>query len=206
MSSDVTESNVLDGWSCIMQSRSIVLVVDGDLDTAKRLTDAMKHEGHIVATAHTAKDAMRIARIVEVVGLITELTLPDGEGCDLLRDVASLYPVKSVGISGRQAGIKRRALAAGFNAFVNKPSCVGGVVEAMKQSLAAMPAQSCESQAGRLQAVIARYRMQLERMQSRFETTIGTESRPLKESYGRTLAATKELAVLASQTSFATSW
>jgi CheY-like chemotaxis protein len=179
-----------------MGSGKVVLIVESDQVVAARLTAALRHEGHVVATASRADQAMRVARIVEVAGLVTEMALLDADGCDLLRDISAMYPVKAIAIGVRQAGNTQRARAAGFDTFVAKPSCTGGVIEAIKQLLGAPQAEITQPTADPLQNMIGKYNAQLERLRDTCDSGRSASEAMLRDCYIRTLAATRELALL----------
>lgn len=78
--------------------------------------------GHRVREADGFASALAVARDEPLDVLITDIGLPDGDGCDLLARVSALRSVKAVAVSG-YAGPEHveRFRAAGFDAFVAKP-------------------------------------------------------------------------------------
>jgi CheY-like chemotaxis protein len=104
------------------KSREILLVDDHD-DTARAVARALRLAGHIVHTAGTCAEAMSVFRLQPSIDVaLLDLSLPDGDGCGLLRDLQSVRPVPAIAVSGYgMADDVDRCRAAGFIAHVVKP-------------------------------------------------------------------------------------
>lgn len=99
-----------------------VLVVDDHDDTLQLLRVVFQRGGFDVRTARTAGAARRSAGEQRFELLVSETTLPDGDGCDLLADVSRLHPVRSVALTARGMpnDLARYALA-GYDSVLLKP-------------------------------------------------------------------------------------
>jgi hypothetical protein len=63
-----------------------ILIVEDHEDSAEALTRLLRHAGHTVATARTFADATALAAGQPLLDLlISDISLPDGNGCELLR-------------------------------------------------------------------------------------------------------------------------
>jgi DNA-binding response OmpR family regulator len=78
--------------------------------------------GHAVETATCARDAKRLAAAQRFDIVISDVGLPDGDGCTLFRSVCEMYPVKGIAVTGYGASEDVAACRqAGFNAHLVKP-------------------------------------------------------------------------------------
>lgn len=99
-----------------------ILVVEDHPDSAELLRIVLERGCHFVTVASGYGAALRSARALRFDLLIADLTLPDGDGCELLAEIRSLYPIKAVALTGqaRQASILR-CERAGFDHHLTKP-------------------------------------------------------------------------------------
>ena len=103
-----------------------ILVVDDNRDAADMLCGLLTAQGHRVAVAYDAHDALRlIAEVPPEVGLV-DIGMPGMDGYELarrLRRDATLRDLFLVAITGwGQHADRRRALDAGFDAHLTKPA------------------------------------------------------------------------------------
>jgi signal transduction histidine kinase/CheY-like chemotaxis protein len=103
-----------------------ILVVDDNRDAADMLCDVLTAQGHRVAVAYDAYQALRIvAEVPPEVGLV-DIGMAGMDGYELtrrLRADASLRDLFLVAITGwGQHADRRRALDAGFDAHLTKPA------------------------------------------------------------------------------------
>ena len=99
-----------------------VLLVEDHLDTAQQLTRLLKHAGHTVTCVGSIHEAMAQGRNGNFDVLISDLGLPDGSGCDLIRHFAVHHPIPAIALSG--FGMKEdieNSIAAGFSCHLTKP-------------------------------------------------------------------------------------
>jgi two-component system CheB/CheR fusion protein len=63
-----------------------ILIVEDHEDSAEALSRLLRHAGHTVATARTFADATAFVADQPLLDLlISDIALPDGDGCELLR-------------------------------------------------------------------------------------------------------------------------
>ena len=103
-----------------------ILVVDDHEDSARALARLLRHEGHVVTTAHSITGAMALVvgqRAVDL--LLSDIDLPDGNGCQLLGRLRAFYggrEVAAVALTGHgeEAWIEE-CQRAGYRHFLLKP-------------------------------------------------------------------------------------
>ena len=103
-----------------------ILVVDDHEDSARALARLLRHEGHVVTTAHSITGAMALVvgqRAVDL--LLGDIDLPDGNGCDLLRRLRAFYggrDVTAVALTGHgEETWIEECRQAGYRHFLLKP-------------------------------------------------------------------------------------
>ena len=119
-----------------------VLVVDDDHDALDMLARLLTDAGAAVRTAASATEALTLLRWIRPDVLVSDLAMPDEDGYSLIRSLRA-----SERDNGRETPAvaltayvrvqdRARAVAAGFNMFVEKPvdpdeliSVIGGIVE-----------------------------------------------------------------------------
>ena len=89
----------------------------------------LKRAGHEVICAGNIREAQKYAMVTPAQDrtcafdiLISDLDLPDGSGRDLMRNLAELYPIRGIAVSGH--GMKEdieNSIAAGFSHHITKP-------------------------------------------------------------------------------------
>jgi CheY-like chemotaxis protein len=114
-----------------------ILVVDDHEDTAHALTRLLRGEGHYVTTAHTVAGAMALVagqRPVELV--VSDIGLPDGDGCELLRRLRDFYggrDIPAVALTGHgEEGLVDVCRVAGYRQFLLKPFRFEQVLQALR--------------------------------------------------------------------------
>jgi hypothetical protein len=114
-----------------------ILVVDDHEDTAHALTRLLRNEGHVVTTAHTTAGAMALVvgqRPVEL--LISDIGLPDEDGCELLRRLRAFYgrrDLPAVALTGHgEEGMVEECRRAGYHHFLLKPFRFEQVLDAVR--------------------------------------------------------------------------
>lgn len=130
-----------------------VLLVDDHLDTLATLQRMLQRHGYDVVAVASVVEAMQWVernlatpdqRATPFDVLVSDIGLPDGDGCGLLRQLRDRFDdVRAVALSGYGMDVDRRAsAAAGFAMHLVKPTGVQQLVEALKQVLASAPATS----------------------------------------------------------------
>lgn len=113
-------------------SKSTVLLVEDHVDTANLFAKLLRRDEHHVAVASDYASALALAQSRRFDVLVCDIGLPDGDGCDLLREVRSLYPIRGLAVTGY--GTARdllRCVEAGFDAHLVKPVGLEDVREAL---------------------------------------------------------------------------
>jgi DNA-binding response OmpR family regulator len=103
-------------------ARGSILLVDDHLDTVRVLERLLRMSGYAVRSARTAGEALDIAAGGDCDLVISDVGLPDRSGLELVSELKRLYAVRALALSGYTADTDARAaLAAGFDAHLNKP-------------------------------------------------------------------------------------
>ena len=99
-----------------------ILYVEDHEDTAFVIGKLLRSMGHDVLTAHTCREARVMLQTNPFDVLLSDLSLPDGHGCDLMREVAAALDVPGIAITGfGMQGDVDAALAADFSQHLVKP-------------------------------------------------------------------------------------
>jgi CheY-like chemotaxis protein len=103
-----------------------LLIVEDHADSARALARLFRHEGHTVVTAHTMSGALALVAGQQPVDvLLSDIGLPDGDGCELLRRLRAFYggrDVPALALSGLgDDDTLKRCRDAGFRKFLLKP-------------------------------------------------------------------------------------
>ncbi len=102
-----------------------VLVIEDDADGLEMLAEYLKCEGAIVATARNAVEARERLAVVPLDLLMSDITLPDEDGYELLafvRGNPATSALPAIALTGHTGGeALTRARNAGFDRHVAKP-------------------------------------------------------------------------------------
>jgi CheY-like chemotaxis protein len=103
--------------------RERVLLVEDHSNLARMLSLSLQAFGYNVAIAPDVANAVELARHEPFDVLVSDLTLPDGSGLDLMRDLRSDGgALKGIALSGYgDEEDVQRSLAAGFSEHLTKP-------------------------------------------------------------------------------------
>lgn len=114
---------------------STVVVVDDDVDAADSLALVLVTCGFEVCTAYGGRQAVDLILTMEPDLVVSDLEMPGVSGLDEVAEVRA-RPSKQprmVAISGAASGdMKNRALAAGFDAFLTKPTSIQDLLAALQ--------------------------------------------------------------------------
>ena len=109
-----------------------VLVVDYHHDSVNLTARILSGVGYVIRTAECCADALDIARAERIDVLISDIGLPDGDGCGLLATINAIYPVRAVAFTGYATASEwERYERAGFSALLLKPSEIDRIVDAV---------------------------------------------------------------------------
>jgi PAS domain S-box-containing protein len=109
-----------------------LLIVEDHADTALLLKRLLEGSGFAVETAGTVAEALSVADNAHFDVLISDLGLPDGTGCELMRQVRERHPLKGIAMSGygMQEDV-RRSREAGFSEHLVKPVDISSLERAI---------------------------------------------------------------------------
>jgi two-component system CheB/CheR fusion protein len=99
-----------------------ILLVEDHPDTSRVMKRLLTKAGHRVSTAATVAEALASLEDRRVQLLISDLGLPDGNGVELMKEVARRFGIKGIALSGfgTDADVQQ-CIAAGFEAHLTKP-------------------------------------------------------------------------------------
>ncbi len=123
-----------------METRPRILVVEDHTDTVRLLEKLLTLSGYPVVTAQSCAQALAASRARVAAGevppfdlYLLDVGLPDGDGCNLLRELRGEAFVPAVALTGYgMAEDITRAKEAGFNEVLVKPivlSALRSVIE-----------------------------------------------------------------------------
>jgi CheY-like chemotaxis protein len=103
-----------------------VLLVDDHHESLRSLARLLRHEGHTVITAHSVAGALALVSGQQPVDLlISDVGLPDGDGCKLLARLRQSYggkEIPAIALSGHgDAHWIDECRRAGYRTFLLKP-------------------------------------------------------------------------------------
>jgi CheY-like chemotaxis protein len=105
-----------------------LLLVDDHSDTRRVLSRILSKCGHEVATADSTQGALKLLENSRFDALISDLSLPDGNGYDLVREAKRRHPLRAIALSGfgTEEDV-RRSLQSGFDYHLIKPVDLNGL-------------------------------------------------------------------------------
>jgi CheY-like chemotaxis protein len=113
-----------------------VLIVDDHEDSAHAMAAMLRHLGYAVTAAHTMTGALTLGTVSGAPAvLLCDVTLPDGDGCELLRRLRAFHggrEIPAVAITGHGGEWEQRCREAGYNQFLTKPVKFADVLAAVK--------------------------------------------------------------------------
>jgi len=102
-------------------SQRILLVEDHD-DTRDVLSRLLRRLGYEVDSVGTYESALEALNRSQFQVLLCDLTLPDGDGCDLVQEAKRRQSLKAVALTARAGeGDLERGGAVGFDHYLTKP-------------------------------------------------------------------------------------
>jgi DNA-binding response OmpR family regulator len=115
-----------------------VLIVEDSEDVIAALRLVMESGGHRVTTAMTVAEAVQAAGADPVDVLLLDLTLPDGDGLDVLDrlEAAGQMPRHTIALTGRdEVEVRDRCLAQGCGEVMVKPVPIGKLIQRVNELL-----------------------------------------------------------------------
>jgi CheY-like chemotaxis protein len=105
-----------------MADKPHILLVEDHKDSATALTLLLRGGGFSVSHAGTVESAKREFATQPCDVMLCDVGLPDGDGCELLREMIAVRPVCAIAITGFEMEEDiERCKAAGFAAHMTKP-------------------------------------------------------------------------------------
>ncbi len=108
-----------------MISNWIVLAVDDEPDSIEVVTDVLEFHGATVYAALDGREAVALLANLKPTFILTDLSMPNMNGWDLLAHIRENEDFADVPVIALTAhamvGDARRAMAAGFSAYLTKP-------------------------------------------------------------------------------------
>ncbi len=100
-----------------------ILIVEDEPKLRSFFEEILSGDGYLVKVVGTVRHARYVVRNGEFEILISDMSLPDGDGPDLIRDIHAEYPhIKILAISGGMLkGMAHLAWSAGASASLLKP-------------------------------------------------------------------------------------
>jgi DNA-binding response OmpR family regulator len=119
-----------------------ILIVEDHQDTANILCRLLKHLGYDALSAGTVAGAMRAVQSGNFDLLISDISLPDGSGLELLRKLRSTSDIRAISLSGHTGAAElAESRSAGFDRQMIKPVDVGKLAGAIKELVGSRPDQ-----------------------------------------------------------------
>lgn len=119
-----------------------LLLVEDHEDTAEALAVLLQDSGFRVTRASSVADALAAAFQAHTDDrenfqlVLSDLGLPDGDGCDLMRVLAKRHGLKGIALSGYGMDEDiQRALAAGFARHLTKPVDLRRLIDVIREEL-----------------------------------------------------------------------
>jgi CheY-like chemotaxis protein len=99
-----------------------IFVVEDDNDTLAAIQIYLEQLGHIVFSARSKAEALNKIPPANCHVLISDITPPDGNGWEILEEIANLRPKYAIAISGYGTKADRqRSAQSGFRHHIVKP-------------------------------------------------------------------------------------
>jgi CheY-like chemotaxis protein len=114
-----------------------ILIVEDEPAIRDFLGGVLADNGYSITALGTAREALRAVQDVDFEAIIVDMSLPDADGIDVVRQIHSDVPyVPVLAISGMMvADLLRAARSAGAAATLMKPTTSGKVRQAIHQLL-----------------------------------------------------------------------
>jgi CheY-like chemotaxis protein len=115
-----------------------ILVVEDHHDSRVMLQRLLRRSGHDVLLAGSVAAALDVARSTTFDMVISDIDLPDGDGCTLMQTLRETNGAAGIAVSGHVGEEhKRRAKAAGVCVHLCKPIAFDQLLEAIEECRAA---------------------------------------------------------------------
>ena len=114
-----------------------ILIVEDEPAVRHLISRALADDGYAVTALGTAREALRAIQDIDFEVVIVDMSLPDADGIDVVRQIHSEVPhVQVLAISGMMvADLLRAVRSAGAAATLMKPTTGGRIRETVHQLL-----------------------------------------------------------------------
>lgn len=142
MDDDLHHQSEVDAQPCSVMTAQVehILVVDDDSTQTEILSHLLSKQGYRVSTAKTCREGFEKVATERFDLILLDISMPDGSGlsmCSDLSDTATTADVPIIIVSGREeAGIVRKARAAGCHYYVRKPYDPNALLLLIQNSIA----------------------------------------------------------------------
>ena len=105
-----------------MKQKPVIFLVENHEDTLESIKNFLELQGYSVLVARDVKSALSIGKSSKFNLLISDISLPDGDGWHLLKTLSASRPVPAIAMSGfgMKADLAKSKLA-GFSEHLIKP-------------------------------------------------------------------------------------
>ena len=113
-----------------------MLLVEDHRDTRLVLSNLLTRYGHDVLSAETVRDALQALDETPFDMLLSDIGLPDGDGCELVGEAKRRQPLrKTIALSALVSPEDQaRGLKAGFDHYLTKPLDVARLRQVMAEA------------------------------------------------------------------------
>ncbi len=99
-----------------------ILIVEDHGDSRFMLQRLLEREGHTVLLAYSVASALEVSKSAQFDMVVSDIDLPDGDGCELMRTLREMMGAPAIAVSGHVGEEhKRRASASGVCVHLCKP-------------------------------------------------------------------------------------
>lgn len=99
-----------------------VLIVEDHHDSANAIARLLRTIGHRTQVAPDCRKALDLANAETFDLVISDISLPDGSGLELIGDLLRIRPIKGIALSGLTSGAdEQNSRNAGFSEHLGKP-------------------------------------------------------------------------------------
>lgn len=112
------------------ESELCILLVEDDDDSRQLLQRLLMKQGYTVHAGQDYASALDIAAHQRVDLLISDIGLPDRDGCEVMKAIKRMYAVRGIALTGFDSDEDAtRYKAAGFTGFITKPCDLANLLE-----------------------------------------------------------------------------
>lgn len=117
-----------------------ILLVEDHQDTARVVTRSLERAGHAVTCASGAADASRLCQEQRFDLLISDISLLDGDGWSLMRDLHAACGLRGIAVSGRAYDTDiQRSREVGFLEHLSKPITIDALLASIDRVTPHLP-------------------------------------------------------------------